>query len=468
MSNFNLKFATALELSQLIHHKEISPLELTEFYLERIDRLNEKLGSFVHIATDMALADAKQKTEILSQTQDTSSLPLFFGIPTAIKDLYPVIGMPTGYGNGFIKDQIGEYDIGIVSKIKQAGFVILGKTATSELGSLPYTEGVNLPPCRNPWNLDYTAGGSSGGASSAVAGGLIPVAPSSDGGGSTRGPAFCCGLVGLKPSRGRISNAPVGDYQGGIATHGCISRTVTDSAALLDVLSGYITGDPYWLPNPEVSFLEGMKQETKPLKIAFASKILPSGEADAILKTQVTEIAQILAKMGHHLTEACPDFTPLVEPFITLWRSGVCMVDFPDEILTPMNRWLKAQPNSLANYMQSIHKMQVISRQIVGFFEQFDVLLLPTYLRPPIKVGEWANLSPEETLAKIIDWINPCPPFNATGQPAIAIPTGFTDSGLPIGVQLVGKPADEMTILQLAYQLEEVKQWHKQHPQINE
>ncbi len=464
MTNLNLEFISALELSELIHKKEISPLELTEFYLTRVEKIDHKLGSFVHVATDFALEDAKQKTEILGQTQDTSTLPLFFGIPTAIKDLYPVTGMPISYGNGFIKDQISQYDEGIVSRIKQAGFVILGKTATSELGSLPYTESVGLPPCRNPYNLSYTSGGSSGGASAAVASGLIPVAPASDGGGSVRGPAFCCGLVGLKPSRGRISNAPVGDYQGGIATHGCLSRTVADSAALLDVLSGYITGDPYWLPNPNVSFLEGMKQQTKPLKIAFATSVLPSGDADNILQTQVTETAKLLEDMGHSLTEACPDFTPLVEPFIILWQSGVSSVSFPDEILSPMNRWLKSRCDSVGDYLQALHKVQVVSRQIVAFFENFDVLLLPTYLRPPIKIGEWAELPPQDTLPKIIDWINPCPPFNATGQPAIAIPTGFTDSGLPIGVQLVGKPADEMTILQLAYQLENIKHWYKFHP----
>lgn len=464
MSNLNLEFVSALELTQLIRQKEISPLELTEFFLQRITKIDPQLGSFVHVATDLALEDTKAKTEILGQTQDTSNLPLFFGIPTAIKDLYPVVGMPIGYGNGFIKDEIGEYDAGIVSKIKQAGFTILGKTATSELGSLPYTESVGLPPCRNPWHLDYTSGGSSGGAAAAVAGGLIPVAPGSDGGGSVRGPAFCCGLVGLKPSRGRISNAPVGDYQGGIATHGCLSRTVADSAALLDVLAGYVTGDPYWLPNPDTSFLEAMKQETKPLKIAFATSVLPCGDADPILQAQVTDIVSNLEKMGHHLTEACPDFTPLVEPFISIWQAGVSAISFPDEILSPMNRWLKSKSDSLSGYLQAIHKMQVISRQIIRFFDHFDVLVLPTYLHPPIKVGEWAELAPEDTLSKIIDWINPCPPFNASGQPAITIPTGFTDSGLPIGVQLVGKPADEVTILQLAYQLEQVKQWQKQYP----
>lgn len=462
----NLEFICALDLSKLIHGKEISPLELIEFYGERINKIDLKLGSFAYVAIESAIEEAKIKTEILGKTQDTSTLPLFFGIPTAIKDLYPVKGMPISYGNGFIKDKIAEYDCGLVMKIKQGGFIIIGKTATSELGSLPYIESVGLPPCRNPWDLEYTSGGSSGGAASAVAAGLIPIAPASDGGGSVRGPAFCCGLVGLKPSRGRISNAPVGDYQGGIATHGCLSRTVTDSAALLDIISGYITGDPYWLPNPHMSFLDAITQDTGNLKIAFATSVLPSGKADEILQQQVKNIAHHLENMGHSLTEACPDFTPLVEPFVTIWQSSITGSGFPEQILTPMNRWLRERSQDLGAYLRALHQMQVISRQIVAFFADFDVLLLPTYLKPPIKVGAWENLSPEDTLQHIIDWITPCPPFNATGQPALAIPTGFTEKGIPIGVQLIGKPSDEVTILQLAYQIEKIINYPQYQPSL--
>lgn len=462
----NLEFISALDLSKLIHSKQISPLELIEFYGERINKIDLKLGSFAHVAIESAIEEAKIKTEILGKTQDTSTLPLFFGIPTAIKDLYPVAGMPISYGNGFIKDKIAEYDCGLVTKIKQGGFIIIGKTATSELGSLPYIESVGLPPSRNPWNLEYTSGGSSGGAAAAVAAGLIPIAPASDGGGSVRGPAFCCGLVGLKPSRGRISNAPVGDYQGGIATHGCLSRTVTDSAALLDIISGYITGDPYWLPNPDMSFLDAITQETGKLKIAFATSVLPSGKAEEILQQQVKNIAHHLEEMGHSLTEACPDFTPLVEPFVTIWQSSITGSGFPEQILTPMNRWLRERSQDLGYYLRALHQMQVISRQIVAFFADVDVLLLPTYLKSPIKVGAWKDLSPEDTLQHIIDWITPCPPFNATGQPAIAIPTGFTEQGIPIGVQLIGKPTDETTILQLAYQLEKIINYDQYRPPL--
>lgn len=466
MNKIDLAFTPALELSQLIRKKEISPLELTQLYLDRIETFNDKLGSFTYIATETALKDAQEKTEQIAKLKDTSGLPVLFGIPTAIKDLYAVTRMPCSYGNAMIKDNISDYDQGFVTRLKQAGLIILGKTATSEFGSLPYIESPGLPPSRNPWNLDYTSGGSSGGAAAAVAAGLIPIAPGSDGGGSVRGPGFCCNLVGLKPSRGRISNAPVGDYQGGIATHGCLTRNVTDAAALLDVLSGYITGDPYWLPEPEISFLTATEKSPHKLKIAFATSTPPTGSASVFMKKQVENTAQLLTDLGHSLIEACPDFSPLVEPFVQIWRAGITSVNIPEEALSPMNRWLKQEASSLGDYLQALHQMQLVSRQIVAFFDDFDVLLLPTYLHSPIKVGEYSNLTPPETLDKIISWINPCPPFNATGQPAIAIPTGFTPEGVPVGVQLIGKPLAESTILSLAYQLEKVKSWYEKRPSL--
>ncbi|WP_446684550.1 amidase [Cyanobacterium sp. HL-69] len=464
MDKNNLPFTSAHKLEKLIRKKEISPLELTELYLQRIDDMDAQWGSFAHVAHDSAIKDAHVKTEILGNTKDTQELPTFFGIPTAIKDLYSVKGMPTAYGNGFIKDNIADFDSGIVTKIKEAGMIILGKTATSELGSLPYIESPSVPPCRNPYNPKYTAGGSSGGAAAAVAGGLIPVVHGSDGGGSVRGPAFCCGLVGLKPSRGRISSAPVGDYLAGMATQGCLSRSVMDSAMLLDILSGYVMGDPYWLDNPSEGFASLVTKNPPSLKIAFATEILPFGKADDCLQKQVKDAVDIFADMGHKLTEGCPDFSSIVEPFKVIWQGSMVQGDFPDAILSPMNLWLRKTAPSLREYLNAVHQIQVISRQIVAFFADFDVLILPTYLQPPIKVGEWASLSSEVTLDHIINWIAPCPPFNATGQPAIALPTGFTDSGLPIGIQIVGKPKDETTILQLAYQLEQIKQWQKHRP----
>ena len=295
----NLALASALELALLIQKREISPLELTQFFLLRIERFDSQVGSFFHVASESAIADAKAKTEQLVKTSDPNQLPPFFGVPTAIKDLNAVAGMPISYGVAALKENMCAYDEAVVTRMKQAGFILLGKTATSELGSFPYTEIPGFAPTRNPWNLDYTAGGSSGGAAAAIAAGFCPVAQGSDGGGSVRGPASCCGLVGIKPSRGRISFAPVGDYQSGIAVIGPLARTVRDAAALLDVLSGYTTGDPYWLPAPEISFLESVNQSLPSLKIAFAYSVPPGSDADLVCQEGVNTTIKRLESLGH-------------------------------------------------------------------------------------------------------------------------------------------------------------------------
>ncbi|NEQ15308.1 amidase family protein [Moorena sp. SIO2C4] len=468
MNQVDLAFTPALDQSQLIRKGEISPLELVQLYLERIEGLNPQLGSYFTVASDMALADAKAKTEQLAQTTDTFKLPPFFGVPIAIKDLRAVEGLPCSFGVAALKDNIAEYDDGVITRIKQAGFIILGKTATSELGSLPYTEPPGFPPARNPWNLDYTPGGSSGGSAAAVAAGLSPIAQGSDGGGSLRGPAFCCGLVAIKPARGRISYAPVGDFQSGIASIGPMARTVADAAALLDVMSGYITGDPYWLPDPEISFLEASHQQLDNLRISFATSIKPMGAASAVCEKIVVETVQRLEGMGHLVEPGCPDFTDIVEPFKTVWQAGITSAGIPLEALSPMNRWIAEQSGSAGEYLQAVTKLQIIARQIVGFFNNYDVLVLPTYLHPPIRVGEWDDLSYEETLENIINWIGPCPPFNATGLPAIAIPAGFDEKGLPVGIQLVGPPASEARLLALAAQLEAANPWIHNRPTVSD
>jgi amidase len=466
MNPTDLAFASALEQAQLIRQRQVSPLELVELYLERIQRLDPQLGSYFTVISEQALAEAKAKTEQLAQIDDPSQLPPFFGVPIAIKDLNAVAGIRHTYGTPVLMNKIAGYSDGVVMRIQGAGFTLLGKTATSELGSLPYIDQAGFPPTRNPWNLDYSAGGSSGGAAAAVAAGLAPLAQGSDGGGSVRGPAFCCGLVGIKPTRGRVSYAPVGDYQNGIATNGTLARTVADAAALLDVMSGYITGDPYWLPNPETSFLEATRQAPAQLRIGFSTSVQPVGEATEICQQAVRETVQLLEDMGHTIVESgFPDCTDLIEPFKTVWQAGIAASGIPKEVLSPMNCWIAEQSGSAGEYLQAVHQMQIMARRIVGFVETFDVLVLPTYMHPQIRVGEWANLSPEETLEKIMAWIAPCPPFNASGLPAIAIPTGFDNStGLPMGVQLVGRPAAEATLIAVAAQLEAAKPWSQHRP----
>jgi len=461
MNKIDLAFTSALQQAQLIRTHQVSPLELVEIYLERISSLNPQLGSYFTVTAEQAIAEAKAKTEMLTTTAE---LPPFFGVTVSIKDLTAVAGVPCTYGNPALLNNIPEYDDGVVTRVKQAGFIILGKTATSEIGSYPYTEPTGFPPARNPWNLEYTPGGSSGGAAAALAAGLCAISLGSDGGGSIRGPAACCGLVGIKPSRGRVSQAPVGDRLSGLATKGPLARTVADAAALLDVISGYVTGDPYWLPDPEPSFLATTQQKPGNLRIAYSTSIPPLGKADANCEQGVLQTVQLLQELGHTVEERNLDFSGLVEPFQFVWQSAVGASGLPGDALQPMNRWLLAQTGSAGEYLQALSQLQIVARQIVAFFDTVDVLVLPVYLHSPIRIGEWAQLSPEETLQKIIHWIAPCPAANATGQPAIALPVGFDSLGLPIGIQLIGRPADEATLIRLAAQLEVAKPWIDYRP----
>ena len=464
MNDLDLAFTPALEQVQLIRDRQISPLELVTLYLQRIQRLDSQLGSFFTVAAEMALAEAKAKTEQLAKIEDPQQLPPFFGVPTAIKDLYPVTGMPCSYGVSAVKDNIATYDDGVVVRLKAAGLIVLGKTATSAMGTLPYTEPIGFPPTRNPWNLDYTPGGSSGGAAAAVAAGLCSIAQGSDGGGSIRGPAACCGLIGIKPSRGRVSNAPIGDYQNGIATHGILARTVADGAALLDVMSGYITGDPYWLPDPEIPFIQAIQQPLEPLRIGLTTSVSPFGEASPTCRQGVQETAQTLQDMGHLVEPTSLDVEDLLGPFQRVWQGGVFAGGIPEAAFSPLNRWLGKQAGSAGEYLQAVYRMQAIARRVVALFDTFDLLVLPVYLHQPIRIGAWADLAPEEAVAKIIHWVAPCPAFNASGLPAISLPTGFDPEGLPVGVQLVGRHAAEATLISLAAQLEAVKPWIHHRP----
>ncbi|MCY6489833.1 amidase [Leptolyngbya sp. GGD] len=462
MDSVDLAFSSALVQAKLVRNKEISPLELTQLYLDRIEKFNPRLGSFYTVMREQAIAEAQTKTNQLSDVE----IPPFHGVPIAIKDLNAVDGVPCSYGLKVAKQRLATQDDLVVKKLKQAGFIILGKTATAQLGSFPYTEPPGFPPARNPWNLDYTPGGSSGGSSSAVAAGLCGIAQGSDGGGSVRGPAACCGLVGLKPSRGRISMAPIGEAFSGFAVNGVLSRTVADAAAFLDMTEGYVTGDPYWLPSPETSFLESTRQELEPLKIGLVTAIEPAGKADRDCLAAVMKTARLLEEMGHSIEEITPDLSDMIEPFMIAWRNQTD-VGVPPFLLEKVNQWLwwRAKFTPASRLVRSQQQLQIFARKIVKMFDQFDVLLTPTYMHPTIRVGEWKNLSPMRTIDEIIKWIAPCPAFNVSGQPGISLPAGFDQHGLPIGIQLVGRPADEATILALAAQLETIQPWAHLRPE---
>lgn len=470
MTPVDLAFTPALDQARLLRQGEISPVELTQLYLDRIHQLNPSLGSYFWVMVDEALADAKAKTDAIAQHRQQATLEElhpFFGVPISVKDLCRVAGVPCSYGVKILKNRIPTENDGIVERIRHAGFIILGKTATSQLGSTPYSEPQGFPPARNPWNLDYTPGGSSGGAAAAVAAGLGAIAHGSDGGGSIRGPAGCCGLVGIKPSRGRISHAPYGEKLSGLATDGAIARTVADAAALLDVLAGYVLGDPYWLPKPERSFLSATTQSLAPLRVAFATAIAPMGAADPLCTQAVLHTVQQIESMGHAVDPIKLDFGELIEPFTVIWQSGID-VGVPRIFLDKLNRWLLGRSRSRSGgaYLRALMQLGTIARNIVAQLDAVDVLVLPTYMHPAIRVGEWETLRPSKSFEKIVHWVAPCPPFNATGQPVVNIPAGIAPNGVPIGVQLIGRPGAESTIIALAARLEEANPWSHRRPAI--
>lgn len=466
MNSTDLAFTSALEQAELIRNKVISPLELTQVYLDRIQTIDASLNSFFTVMAEHAIAEAKAKTEELTASHtDSSSLPAFFGVPIAIKDFAPVAGVPCTYGVHLLKNRIATEDAGLVTRIRQAGFTILGKTATSEIGTSPYTEPRGFAPTRNPWNLDYTPGGSSGGSAAAVAAGLCAIAQGGDAGGSVRIPSACCGLVGIKSSRGRISSAPLGEKLGGFGVEGSIARTVADAAALLDVMAGYVLGDPYWLPPPPTSFWAATQQSPKTLRIGFATAMQPVGNPHPACAQAVTTTVSLLEELGHHIEPVTLDFSELIEPLKIIWQATVD-VGIPRIFLGKLNRFLLKRSRSLPSgaYPQAMMKLNTIARRLIANLSAIDVLVLPVVMHPPVRVGEWAKLKASQELENIIRWIAPCPPFNVTGQPSIAIPAGFTPSGLPLGVQLVGRPGDEITIIALAAQLEAATSWNQHRP----
>ncbi|MGF1515603.1 MAG: amidase [Elainellaceae cyanobacterium] len=460
MNAADLTALTALEQAQLIRTGQVSPLDLTQHYLDRIERIDGGVHSYVTVIAEQALDQARSATEYLSSASD---LPPFFGVPIAVKDLFPVEGVRFMLGSAALKENVATHDSAIVAHLKRAGFTILGKTATPELGTLPFTEPPGFPPTRNPWNLDYTPGG---GAAAAVAAGLSPLAQGSDGGGAIRGPAHCCGLVGIKPARGRVSAAPLGYTPGSITTGGPLARTVADAAALLDVVEGYVPGDPYWLPSPKTAFeaiaRRGAQGDLAPKRVGLITEFKDVGPTHPDCLKPILRTAGRLAALGHSVEPVDTEllgYCDLIEPFMAVFRAGVGAADIPAEALSPMNQWFLSHQDSAGAFLKAEWKMQGFARRLVKQLSRFDVVLLPTYLHPTIRVGEWADLEPKAVLDRVLKWIFPCPLFNAAGQPVVNLPIDFDSNGLPVGVQLVGRPADEATIIAIAAQLEAAHPW---------
>ncbi|MBI5115365.1 amidase [Candidatus Poribacteria bacterium] len=472
----DIAFLDATAQAELVRRKEVKPIELVEAAIERIERLNPQLNAVVTPMYEQGRAAAKSK------------LPdgPFTGVPFLLKDLGATYaGVRQTSGSAFVKDFVPDHDSELVKRHKRAGLVFIGKTNTPEFGILPTTESHLLGPARNPWNTKHSTGGSSGGSAAAVAAGIVPIAHANDGGGSIRIPASCCGLFGLKPTRGRNPLGPdFGDMMNGFVVEHAVTRSVRDSAALLDATAGPDLGDPYWAPPQERPFIQEVGANPGKLRIAFMIDSPTGVPVHEDCKKAVREAAKLCADLGHEVTEAAPalDAAALNQAFITVFTAGgaafmmqaLAMITgrtpTPDQF-EPLT-WAVAEmgkQQSAPDYVMAVTLLQQVSRQIARFMVDYDVLLTPTLAEPPLPLGT-LDSPPENPLQGLFragDYVPFTPIFNATGQPAVSIPLYWNGDGLPIGTHFVGRFGDEATLFRLAAQLEKARPWAERRPSVS-
>jgi amidase len=468
-------FTSALELAAAIRHREVSPLEAADFYLQRMDELDPVLNAFCHRADDDVRHAATAATDLIMSAVASSDLPPFLGVPVPIKDLLDVAGWPTTYGSAGASTAPAEQSDPVVRRFVDAGFVLLGKTTTSEFGAVPFTESEALGISRNPWDPDRTPGGSSSGAGVAVAAGMAPIAHGADGGASIRVPASCNGLVGLKATRGLVTNNTV--EVEGLATSGVLTRSVADTAGALDVLARHDPAAWWSPPTRRTSFTQCMSL-APPTRLrigALSGSPIEGITVDPACKEAVEITLRTLESMGHHVVDAdlpLPPTEELVAAFTTIWNlggAGIPLVD-PDAI-EPHNRALREAAKTIDSwvYAEGMKRIQHLSRRVVeGFMARFDLLITPTMACLPPRIGTWKTGT--ET-APLMALLNSYPMavftslFNVTGQPAISLPLHHDDAtGLPVGVQIVGAPWREDQLLQTAHALELALPWADRHP----
>jgi amidase len=459
-------FIEAYQLRELVVKKEVKPREVAEFFLGRIEKLNPRLGAFMTVAAERALADAARLEK--ARPDEIARMPLY-GVAYSLKDLTWTKDIRTTMGSKNYENFIPRADAEITIRMRNAGGILLGKTATPEFGGRPTTEGGLCPPTRNPWNPAHTAGGSSGGAAAQVASGMGPIAEGSDGGGSIRLPCSCCGVVGLKPSRGRVTHAPVfGEAWAGFASSGPIARSVGDAALLLDVLAGPVTGDPYWAPLPAEPFRAAVLRRPKKLRLATISESAV-GKTDPEVAAAFHSALQTFEEMGHTVEPIKIDpAAELVGSAQIIIAAGLASLPVAnEELLDPVIAQTRAAGFRInaPDYINAVTQMHNLSRRIVQTLAPYDALLTPTLTRPAVLIGSL----PSKTggAEEVWGWLAFTFPFNATGQPAFSLPNGFSKAGLPIGLQIVGRQNDEAGIIALGAQWEEARPWRDQRPPLD-
>jgi amidase len=463
MDGSELVLAGLARQAELIRDGEVSPRELVEACLERIATLDPRLRSFRVVMAERALAEADQAQ---ARLRAGGERPLL-GVPVAIKDDTDVAGELTTMGSG-AHGGPARADAEVVRRLREAGAVIIGKTTCSELVAQPFTETVAWGTTHNPWDLDRTPGGSSGGSAAAVAGGLVGGALGSDGGGSIRVPASCCGLFGLKVQRDRIPLAPIREFWHGLAVYGPLVRHVRDAALFLDATADRRGGEP---------FSAAAARPPGRLRIALSLKVPPGITAvfarlDAEVRRAIEETAALLRRLGHEVVERDPDYGMVTNDFTARYLRGV----HDDAERMPRPRFLELRTKRLARLGGAIPAAAVArvraaeaqtTARINAVFEDCDVVLSPVMPVPPLEIGRYEGRGMLRTLIGSAAFVAYCPAWNAVGNPSACVPAGLTASELPIGAQLAGRPGDEATLLSLSAQLEAERPWADRRPPIS-
>lgn len=464
----------ATSLAELVRAGEVTALELVDAAIERLEAVNGTLNAVVTPMFDEA-------RELAKSPPITGPFP---GVPFLMKDfLAEVQGVRFTEGSRFLGEFIPSEDSGLVKRFRAAGLQFIGKTNTPEFAIGATTEPQRFGPTHNPWDTERTPGGSSGGAAAAVAARVVPMAHGNDAGGSIRIPASCCGLVGLKPSRGRVSLGPLyGDLFGGVVAELAVTRSVRDTATLLEAVAGPMTGEPYIAPPPLGSFAAAVDKAPGELKIGF-SAVTPLGDPlDPECEQAVRDAARLCAQLGHHVEESAPDYDAmhLWTQLTTMLFSGTAWAQADwcrrlDQPLTPQLFepfvWAfgeKGRALTAPEYLMAVQDLQAEVRRYSRFFDRFDLWLTPTLGQPPVPLGALSYTGDPIELRRRTAKFSPFTYIaNATGQPAISLPLHWTEDGLPVGVHFVARLGEEETLLSLAAQLEQAKPWHHRQPPVS-
>ena len=463
----DLPWRSALDLAALIRTKQVSPVEVADRVLARLETLNPRLNAFCFVAAETARAAAREAEIAVMKGEP---LGLLHGVPFSVKDVLDTRGIPTTHGSRLFADGIPDRDAVAVARLRAGGAVILGKTATSEFGHKAITESPLFGITRNPWNLEYTPGGSSGGAAAAVASGLGPIALGTDGGGSVRIPAAFCGVFGFKPSYGRVPVYPASPGWSHVSHVGPIARTVRDAAAVLDVIAGDDDRDRHSLPGTAGPYLGACDDNVKGLHVAWSADLGYAAVAPEV-RTLCENAAAEFESLGCHVEVVSPGWenpedcfsTLLAAQFYAAWSDRL-PDDEPlmDRSLVKFIR--KGGAVSARQYLVAAAAVEAYWEEVRGFLERFDLLLTPTVAVAPFPAEERPPREIDGEAVSALGWMPFTYPFNLTGQPAASVPVGVADTGLPVGLQIVGRRHADRTVLAAARAFEAACPWSERRP----